>query len=78
MADPEVPVVHTLIRPVVAGRYTTLDWDELRELADEAAEHAGPSDTGWKGAYAEGVQDALRWLADGIPTPALLRLLGGR
>jgi hypothetical protein len=85
MAEREVPVVHALIRPISMARIQTVDWDELRDLADKG-------DKGDKGkcidpecprcqtgdAYARGVQDALRWLADGVPTTALLQLLGGR
>jgi hypothetical protein len=70
MTEPEVPVVHTLIRPISMARIQTIDWDELRDLADAALQQPGD--------YARGVRDALRWLADGVPTTALLQLLGGR
>jgi hypothetical protein len=72
MTEPEVPVVHTLIRPISMARIQTVDWDELRDLADAALQHRRDGD------YARGVHDALRWLADGVPTTALLQLLGGR
>jgi hypothetical protein len=72
MTEPEVPVVHTLIRPISMARIQTVDWDELRELATIAGTRVSSSE------YAQGVHDALRWLADGVPTIALLQLLGGR
>jgi hypothetical protein len=77
VTEPEVPVVHTLLRPISMARIQTIDWDELRDLAvlaEGRADTDGTVDTD----YARGVHDALRWLADGVPTTALLQLLGGR
>jgi hypothetical protein len=34
MTEPGVPVVHTLLRPIAMARIQTVDWDELRDLAD--------------------------------------------
>jgi hypothetical protein len=79
MTEPEVPVVHTLLRPVAMARIQTVDWDELRDLADMAAgavEPDGLFDVPDK--YAAGVRDALRWLAGGPLTTELLQLLGRR
>jgi hypothetical protein len=73
MTEPGVPVVHTLLRPIAMARIQTVDWDELRDLAIRAGTMGGYNDR-----YAAGVHDALRWLADGAPTTALLQLLGGR
>jgi hypothetical protein len=80
MSEPEVPVVHTLLRPISMARIQTVDWDELRDLA-ELADRAGAAlgyGVTYADDYAAGVRDALRWLADGVPTTALLQLLGGR
>lgn len=72
--------LRTLPRPIVAGRYSTIDWDELTELAERADRGgrmvADPENFDWEVGYAQGVRDALRWLAVGAPTPELLNLLG--
>jgi hypothetical protein len=80
------PGIRTLVRPVITVRpasahakIVTVDWDELAELAElaeEAVEPDGLFDVPDK--YAQGVCDALRWTATGVPTAALLELLGGR
>lgn len=65
--------VNVLIRPIVSQRYTTIDWEELSEMADKANVQAAVI-----GDYAAGVRDALRWLTTGIPTAELIKTLGGR
>lgn len=80
------PGIRTLIRPVITVRPDTLyakivtvDWDELLELADTAEEAVEPSGLfDVPDRYAQGVCDALRWLASGMPTADLLELLGRR
>jgi hypothetical protein len=80
------PGIRALIRPVITVRpasahakVVTVDWDELLELAEWANDYTNGDEPPLHHAdYAAGVRDGLRWLASGVPTAALLDLLGGR